>query len=104
MFGCTDRGDIAVASSCPQPTQVGGWNATLPKRNDCGRPNARGEQPSASGCEPGGLLQRVVGRPPDSPPLSYVILTFQKTGAVNLRAPCTFFRNAVGWNHSPHGT
>jgi hypothetical protein len=35
---------------------------------------------------------------------AYVILTFQKTGAANLRTPWTFFRKAVGWNHSPHGT
>src|SRR5262249_60606862 len=34
----------------------------------------------------------------------YVTFTFQKTGAVNLRMPWTSLRNAVGWNHSPHGT
>ena len=36
--------------------------------------------------------------------LPYVIVTFQKTGAVNLRIPWTFFRKAVGMSHSPHGT
>jgi len=35
---------------------------------------------------------------------AYVTLTFQKMGAPNLRTPWTFFRKAVGWNHSPHGT
>jgi hypothetical protein len=35
---------------------------------------------------------------------SYVTLTFQKSGATNLRTSRTFFRKAVGWNHSPHGT
>jgi predicted AlkP superfamily pyrophosphatase or phosphodiesterase len=35
---------------------------------------------------------------------SYVTTTFQKTGAVNLRMPWTFFRKAVGLSHSPHGT
>jgi hypothetical protein len=34
----------------------------------------------------------------------YVILTFQKTGTVNLRMPWTFLRKAVGQNHAPHGT
>jgi hypothetical protein len=34
----------------------------------------------------------------------YASLTFQKTGATNLRIPWTFVRNAVGRDHSPHGT
>jgi hypothetical protein len=29
----------------------------------------------------------------------YVIFTFQKTGAMNLRTPWTFFRKAVGWTY-----
>jgi hypothetical protein len=36
--------------------------------------------------------------------IGYVALTFQNIGAPNLRTPRTFFRNAVGWTHSPHGT
>ncbi len=36
-FWCTDSGDIAVVSSCLQPTQVGGWNATLPNSFDTSR-------------------------------------------------------------------
>ena len=34
----------------------------------------------------------------------YVHLTFQNSGALNLRMPWTFFRKAVGINHSPQGT
>ena len=34
----------------------------------------------------------------------YASLTFQKSGATNRSTPCTFVRNAVGWDHSPHGT
>jgi hypothetical protein len=35
---------------------------------------------------------------------AYVTFTFQKIGALNLRMSRMFFRKAVGWNHSPHGT
>src|SRR6266850_1343219 len=34
----------------------------------------------------------------------YVHCTFQKSGALNFRMPWTFFRKAVGINHSPQGT
>src|SRR3989442_5653955 len=34
----------------------------------------------------------------------YVLCTFQNSGALNLRMPWTFFRKAVGINHSPQGT
>ena len=33
-----------------------------------------------------------------------MIFTFQKTGAANLGISWTFFRKAVGNDHSPHGT
>ena len=36
--------------------------------------------------------------------MAYVTFTFQKIGAPNLRTSLTFFRKAVGWTHSPHGT
>src|SRR5262249_41008298 len=35
---------------------------------------------------------------------AYATLTFQNIGATNLRTSRTFFRKAVGWTHSPHGT
>ena len=41
---------------------------------------------------------------PDIGWITYVTFAFQKTGAPNLRISQTFFRKAVGWTHSPHGT
>src|SRR5262249_14561522 len=41
---------------------------------------------------------------PTSVGWTYVSFAFQKIGAPNLRMSRTFFRKAVGWTHSPHGT
>jgi hypothetical protein len=64
---------------------------------------------STSDLSPRVLAIRLAGmggraRAEGSPEWSYVILTFQKSGAGNLRMPWTLFRKAVGWNHLPHGT